>query len=110
VDHQERLPEPPEPGFEDFEATPDGAELEPNVAARPDPQALAREAPEGEPGADASVSCEAAADVVTDFGFSEVETTSCSGELYEFAAKRDGMAYSIKVNPADGELAEVKKQ
>lgn len=103
-------PEPPQPEFEDFEVTPDEPELEPDVAARPDAEALAREAPEDEVGDEASISCEAAADIVSGFGFSEVEAKSCSGEAYEFAAKRDGMAYSVKINPADGELAEVQKQ
>jgi hypothetical protein len=56
------------------------------------------------------ISCEAATDIVKSFGFSDVQPTSCSGEVYGFEADRDGSAYSIKLSAADGELTEVRKR
>jgi hypothetical protein len=57
-----------------------------------------------------AITCEAAADIVKSFGFSDVQSTSCSGEVYGFDAARDGSAYSIKLSAADGELTEVRKR
>ena len=56
------------------------------------------------------ISCEDAAGIVERFGFSDVKSTSCSGEVYGFEADRDGTAYSIKLSAADGELTEVRKR
>ena len=55
------------------------------------------------------MSCEKATAVVSGFGFSSVEAASCSGKLYAFNAKRDGKSFAIKLDPASGELKEVKK-
>lgn len=55
------------------------------------------------------LSCEKATEVVAGFGFSSVEASSCSGKLYAFNAKRGGKSFAIKLNPASGELTEVKK-
>lgn len=68
-------------------------------------QSAAQEAP-----AAGGISCEAAADIVKSFGFSDVQSTSCSGDTYGFDGTRDGKAYSIKLSAADGELTEVSKR
>ena len=57
-----------------------------------------------------SISCAKATQIVTDYGFTQVQATSCKGKVYAFNARRDGKPYSIKVSPASGELTEVKKQ
>jgi hypothetical protein len=56
------------------------------------------------------VSCEAAAAIVADYGFSDIRATDCAGELYRFSATRDGTAYSIGITAAAGEIAEVSRQ
>ena len=55
------------------------------------------------------LSCEKATEVVSGYGFSSVEASACSGKLYAFNAKRGGKSFAIKLNPASGELTEVKK-
>ena len=74
--------------------------------AEPEPEPETEVAIEAEP----SLSCEAAADVVRGYGFSDVRSDGCAGEVYEFSATRDGTAYSIGVAAASGEIAEVKRQ
>lgn len=56
------------------------------------------------------VTCEDAAGIVADFGFSDIGTSDCSGDFYRFAAMRDGTAYAIAISPATGEIAEVSRQ
>jgi hypothetical protein len=70
-------------------------------------QSAAQEAPASTSG---GISCEAAADIVESFGFSDVQSTSCSGDTYGFDGTRDGKPYSIKLSAADGELTEVRKR
>jgi hypothetical protein len=70
-------------------------------------QSAAQEVPASASG---GISCEAAADIVESFGFSDVQSTSCSGDIYGFDGTRDGNAYSIKLSAADGELTEVRKR
>jgi hypothetical protein len=60
--------------------------------------------------AGSAMSCEAAAEIVESFGFSDVKSTSCSGDVYGFDAARDGNDYSIKLSAANGELTEVRKR
>lgn len=55
------------------------------------------------------VSCEAAAGIIGDFGFSDVRAKQCDGQVYDFDATRDGKGYSIKLSAADGELTEVRR-
>ena len=55
------------------------------------------------------LSCEKATSVVTGYGFSSVQPSSCSGKVYAFNATRDGKSFAIKLDPASGELTEVKK-
>ena len=55
------------------------------------------------------LTCEKATQVVAGFGFSSVEASSCSGKVYAFNAKRGGKSFAIKLDPASGELTEVKK-
>ncbi|MFO1132037.1 MAG: hypothetical protein U1E16_08515 [Hyphomicrobiales bacterium] len=58
---------------------------------------------------DGPLTCESATQVVAGFGFSSVEASSCSGKIYAFNAKRGGKSFAIKLDPASGELTEVKK-
>jgi hypothetical protein len=58
----------------------------------------------------ASVSCDKAKSIITGYGFGNIETKSCSGKIYSFAAKRDGKSFSVKVSALNGELTEVKRQ
>lgn len=74
---------------------------EPEIAAVPEQFA---ETPEN------AVSCEDAATIVADYGFSDIRPTGCSGELYRFSATRDGSAYSIGVTAAAGEITEVSRE
>ena len=82
------------------------AELEPELETEPEPEPETQVAAEAEE----RVSCDAAADIVRDYGFSDVRSAGCAGEVYEFSATRDGTAYSIGVAAASGEIAEVKRQ
>ena len=61
------------------------------------------------PLAEGPLSCEKATSVVSGYGFSSVEASTCSGKLYAFNAKRGGNSFAIKLDPASGELTEVKK-
>lgn len=83
---------------------------EPAPVQSPEPaqEQVAAQVPASE--SSAAMSCEAAADIVRSFGFSDVESTSCSGEVYGFDAVRDGSAYSIRLSAANGELTEVRKR
>lgn len=81
----------------------------PNAPANPAlPQKTAAATP-AKPLADGPLSCEKATEVVSGFGFSSVEASSCSGKLYAFNAKRGGKSFAIKLDPASGQLTEVKK-
>jgi len=72
------------------------------------PQKATATAP-AKPLADGPLSCEKATEVVSGFGFSSVEASSCAGRLYAFNAKRNGKNFAIKLDPASGQLTEVKK-
>lgn len=61
------------------------------------------------PPAGGPLSCEKATEVVASYGFSSVEASGCSGKVYAFNAKRGGKSFAIKLNPASGQLTEVKK-
>lgn len=56
-----------------------------------------------------ALSCERATSVISGYGFSSVEASSCAGKLYAFNATRDGKKFAIKLDPSSGELTEVKK-
>jgi hypothetical protein len=60
--------------------------------------------------ASSNVSCDKAKSIVTGFGFSNIQTQSCSGSVYSFAASRGGKSFSVKVSALNGELTEVKRQ
>ena len=90
-------------------------------AEAPEPQARALQPPEPmtatappalEPADEGQgrMSCEAAERIVADFGFSDIATPECSGDLYRFSAMRDGTAWSIGISAATGEIAEVSRQ
>lgn len=72
------------------------------------PQKTASAAP-AKPAAGGPLSCEKATEVVSGYGFSSVEASTCSGKLFAFNAKRGGKSFAIKLDPATGELTEVKK-
>lgn len=72
------------------------------------PQKTASAAPVKAP-SDGPLSCEKATEVVAGYGFSSVEASACSGKLYAFNAKRGGKSFTIKLDPASGQLTEVKK-
>lgn len=57
----------------------------------------------------AGLSCEKAGSVISGYGFSSVQAASCAGKTYAFNATRDGKTFAIKLDPASGELTEVKK-
>jgi len=56
------------------------------------------------------VSCEEAARIVADYGFSAIRPIACSGEIYRFSASRDGTAYSVGIAAAAGEITEVRRE
>jgi len=66
---------------------------------------------QGEPATEpvADVTCEEAREIISKFAFSQVNQIRCSGDVYEFAAMRDGKRYLIKISAQNGELLEVKK-
>ncbi len=76
---------------------------EPMILTAPDPS---RSADEGQE----QVTCEDAEQIVADFGFSDIGTQECSGDLYRFSAMRDGTAYAVGISAATGEIAEVSRQ
>ncbi len=59
--------------------------------------------------APAAISCAKASKVVSDYGFKDVKSLDCKGQIYAFNATRDGKKFAIKLNAANGELTEVKK-
>ena len=61
------------------------------------------------PLAEGPLSCEKATSLVSGYGFSSVEAATCSGKLYAFNAKRGANSFAIKLDPASGQLTEVKK-
>lgn len=76
------------------------------AAAKP---AAKKEAPAAPGKKPAALSCEKAGSVVTGYGFSSVTPSRCEGKVYAFNAQRDGKSFAIKLDPASGELTEVKK-
>jgi hypothetical protein len=56
------------------------------------------------------VSCDKARSIITGYGFGSIETRSCSGNIYSFAAVRGGKTFAVKVSALNGELTEVKRQ
>jgi hypothetical protein len=72
-------------------------------------KAAAKPAEQKKAAAASGLSCEKATSVVTGYGFSSVQPSSCSGKVYAFNATRDGKSFAIKLDSASGELTEVKK-
>ena len=56
-----------------------------------------------------AVTCDKAGKIVSGYGFTSVQPTNCSGQVFAFNATRGGRAYVIKLSSASGELTEVKK-
>lgn len=55
------------------------------------------------------ITCNAAAQIVAGYAFSEVKPVSCSGGSYVFQAKRQDKAFSITLSARNGDLIKVKK-
>lgn len=72
------------------------------------PKQVASVAPSPKPATQA-MSCDKATGVVSGYGFSSVTPQDCQGQVYEFAATRDGKKFLIKVSASTGELTDVKK-
>ena len=106
---QPAAPEPQEAQIGDPQVT-GSIDRTPAALQKAEPEVAAKSTEEGNGNRTKQMSCEAAAEIVSGFGFSDVKPTSCSGSIYDFAAVRDGGAYSVKVSATDGELSEVKKR
>jgi hypothetical protein len=59
--------------------------------------------------ASTAITCARATKIVSEYGFSAVQSTNCKGQIYSFKAVRDGKNFSIKLSAKNGELTEVKK-
>lgn len=68
-------------------------------------KASEKESPELQP----TLSCDKAGAIVGDFGFSAIKPSDCDGQVYAFAASRDGKPFKITLNSASGELIQVRK-
>lgn len=79
------------------------------TAAKPAKQDEKKKTAASKAPAASGLSCEKAGSVVSGYGFSGVTPSSCSGKVYAFNATRDGKSFAIKLDPASGELTEVKK-
>jgi hypothetical protein len=91
--------------------------LQPPVSTAPaePPEPMIVKAPQDQPitqesAGEREVTCEAAAQIVADFGFSDIGSPECSGDLYRFSAMRDGTAYAIGISAVTGEIADVSRQ
>lgn len=80
--------------------------VEPN---RKDTASLARPGKADKAAESGKMSCDKAGSIVSGYGFSSVNPTSCKGKVYAFNATRDGKSFTIKLDAASGELTEVKK-
>lgn len=56
-----------------------------------------------------SISCSKARKIVSEFGFGDIRTLSCTGREYGFEAQRDGKPYRIRLSALSGELTSVKR-
>lgn len=65
--------------------------------------------PKKEKKAASLLSCSKATSVVSGYGFSDIKSLDCKGQVYAFNAARDGKKFAIKLNAVNGELTEVKK-
>jgi hypothetical protein len=54
-----------------------------------------------------SRSCQKAKNIVTKYGFSDVETKVCRGVIYQFTGMRNGKKFSIKFSALTGALTEI---
>lgn len=79
------------------------------ISTAPEAPELAAE-PEMTAEAEPSMSCDSAAAIVAEYGFSDVREEDCSSDLYRFSAVRDGTAYSVGVTAATGEIAQVSRE
>ena len=56
-----------------------------------------------------SKNCSKAKSIIGKYGFEDIETKSCNGKIYHFAATRKGKRFSVKINALTSELTEVKR-
>jgi hypothetical protein len=90
-------------------AVPEDVEPAPKAKKKPAAKPTTTAQPKATSAA-ASVSCDKARSILAGYGFGDVETKSCSGKVYSFAAKRGGKTFSVRVSALNGELTEVKRQ
>jgi hypothetical protein len=79
------------------------------IVAAPTKTATAQPAAKSETTSTSAMSCDKAGAIVSGFGFTAVKPENCKGKIYAFNATRDGKPFSVKLDPASGELTEVKK-
>jgi hypothetical protein len=56
-----------------------------------------------------SIRCQKAKSIITKYSFSDVQTKSCMGEVYQFVAIRKGEQFLIHINAFTRNLVEVAK-
>ena len=78
-------------------------------AAKKKTAAVKASTAETQPKSTAALSCDKATAIVSGYGFASVKAEDCEGQVYAFAATRDGKAYAIRLSARSGELTEVKK-
>jgi hypothetical protein len=87
------------------QAAPDAEEADPKKSAT----STATDSTTKQKAASPAVNCGKAESIITGYGFSGVKPQSCTGKVYAFNATRGGRNFAIKLDPATGELTEVKK-
>lgn len=75
----------------------------------PAPAIVETDAPDGKVSG-APMSCDKARQIVSGFGFSDIQALTCKGEEYGFTAKRDGDAFDIRLSSLTGKLIRVKRR
>jgi hypothetical protein len=54
-----------------------------------------------------SLSCDAARQIIANLGFDDVRAELCTGDTYNFVARRSGRSFSIQIAAANGEVKNV---
>jgi len=56
-----------------------------------------------------ALDCDRAREVVSEYAFSAVSPTNCSGPIYAFQASRGDTAYAVRLSASTGEITKVEK-
>jgi hypothetical protein len=56
------------------------------------------------------LSCDKAETIVGGYGFSEIKPADCDGQVFSFAANRDGKSFMITLSALNGELIQVRRR